>query len=144
MAIPDNEVREIIRHAAQIRSSSDYRNATRTIRTATIIDLSNVQRGTDLYFAIRLQIGVWEHLSIAATKLSVGQTHELFKSLPIALMWTRLQPAVIKIRTEPDIGPNYAKHFQELAETGYTDWVRTEEGQRFTTENPQAIFAMFG
>jgi hypothetical protein len=131
----DPEVRTLLLHAAQLRGASEYRSAGRAVRTATNAHLANIQLGTDLYAAVRLVAGTWDHIATPVMHLPESKQKAFVALSPVKQMFTLLSPAVKKIRSEPEMG-DYAKDFENLS--------KVTADPKFTTTSNQAIFAMFG
>jgi len=136
MPITDAEANQITWHATQLRSGTEYRGAGRLIRPASPQQLGNVQPGTDLYAAVRLQIGTWDQIAKMASNLTHPQKAEFFKTQPAKYMWEQLKPAVTKIRQE--LGQvAYAKDFEILADES------VGSDGKFKSAAEQAIVTMF-
>jgi hypothetical protein len=141
MPVTDQEARLISFEATQLRSGGEYRNAGRILRLLTPADLAAVQRKSNVYAGVRLQIGTWDYIGRSVKDFNAKQLSEFFKGQPVAHMWRRLSPAVEKIRG--DLGPNYAKDFQDLFGK-YTDWLKTPDGHQYSTgDDPGGGVAMF-
>ena len=136
MPITDAEANQVTWGATQLRSGTEYRNAGRLIRQASPQELGDVRPRTDLYAAVRLQIGTWDQIAKWASNLTHPQKAEFFKTQPAKYMWEHLKPAVTKIRRD-ELGPNYARDFEILADESVGD-----DG-KFKSAGEQAIVTMF-
>jgi hypothetical protein len=136
----DFEALQVTMQVTQIISSTEYRNAFRLSRREGVEKLATAQRPSDEYAAIRLLIGTWERIAMACKEFSENQRRQFFRYHPIALLWQRLEPAILLIRRTTD--ERFATEVEDLRDK-YDEWTRTEDGQGFRTFQRQATCACF-
>jgi hypothetical protein len=108
----ENEVLQVIMHANQLRSNTEYRNAFRLMQGNRPEKMAAADKKSDEYAAIRILIGTWEAIAILASGFNAAQRKRFFKSHPVSLMWQSLEPAIKVIRSSE--GAAFAQEFEAL------------------------------
>src|SRR5262245_54344252 len=98
---------QVIMHATQLRSNTEYQRAGRVVRAMSAAAKSSPKPNTDELAALRLVIGTWQRIAVLAKGLDSAQQSQFFKTHPVSLMWQALEPAITSIRGSLD--PNFAK-----------------------------------
>jgi hypothetical protein len=136
----DNEVLPVILTITQLRSNPEYQQAGRLVRRLSPEDVGNAASKSDVHAALRLLIGTWERIATLAKGFDVAQRNTFFKSHPVSLMWLSLEPAINANRTR--LHPGFASEFQNL-HNQYQQWIKTPDGQQFSSSQQQATTALF-